>query len=71
MLALVEQVESVPQTAPAQSPQKVMSKTICWFLKKDSTGQLVGEPKEAVGVPQLDGSGEVEMSEGTLARGKK
>ena len=26
--------------------------------------QLVGEPKEAVGVPQLDGSGEVEMSEG-------
>lgn len=70
MLALLEHVESVLQTDPAQSPQKVVSKTICWFLKELSMVQLP-PPKEAMGDPHEFGLGFPEvMSLGILDLGK-
>ncbi len=52
-----EHVESEAQVSPAQTPQKVVSKTICWSLKKVSMSQDEEDGKLAIGVPQPDGSG--------------
>lgn len=58
------------QTFPAQSPQNVVSKTICWFVKADEMSQP--PEKCATGVPQDAGFGESPVAScGTEPRGKK
>lgn len=60
-----EHVESEAQVSPAQAPQKVVSKTICWSLKKVSMSQEEEDGKLAIGVPQPEGSGPLpRVSEG-------
>lgn len=65
---MAAQVESELQTAPAQSPQKVVSNTICRSLK----WLLTSQPENcANGVPHPEGSGELPLrSPGMLPRGK-
>lgn len=69
VFALAEQVGSELQTLPAQSPQKVVSKTICWSLNMLSILHD-DEPKLASGRPQDEGSGDELMFDGTDLRGK-
>ena len=38
-VAAFEAHEPEDQTAPAQAPHSVVSKTICWFEKKDGMSQ--------------------------------
>lgn len=69
----LEAHEPVLKVFPAQSPQKVVSNTICRFLKFEEISQ--DPEKTACGKPQLatfDGSGEPLLrSDGTDPLGKK
>ena len=50
-------------------PQNVVSKTMLLLLKCSSMSQAVPPTKDAVGLPHVDGSGELpEMPLGTLPR---
>ena len=72
MFACDAQVLSWDQTPPAQSPQKVVSKTILWFMKWSSMVQELPPSKLATGLPQFDGLGEsLPMSDGAEPCEKK
>lgn len=65
----LEAQELLDHVAPAQSPQVVMSKTSCRFLKWLGKSQPL---KRAIGLPQLAGFGlPLVMSDGMEERGKK